>query len=213
MRATGFEPILIWTGKVMLEGRVAVPDAPCAAAIVAVVPAHPAEGRDEQIAQELFEAGVATVVAPLLARDEVQFDELTAQLRHDPDFLAQRFLELGEWLTRTPSTATLPVTYIASGSGAAAAIVAAAQNADGVAAIVAIDGRTDLAIDALHGLRVPTLLVVNDMPVLRMNREALTRIRGEKRLEVVHGAGPEAHAHVAEKTVAWLVSRFVAVAV
>jgi putative phosphoribosyl transferase len=201
------EPALIWTGKVMLEGRVAVPHAPVGAVVLAAAPALRNDARDEHIVAALFEVGIATVHAPLLESEESRFDDLTAQLRHDTDFLASRFIDLAQWLGRNRLTSGLPLSFIASGAGAPGALIAAAQRPDLVTAAVSIDGRTDLAVDALRLITCPTLLVVNDLPVLRMNREALTRIKAEKRLEIVHGSGDEAALTVAGKVVHWLTAK------
>ena len=207
MRCELSEPALIWTGKVMLEGRVAVPHAPVAAAIVAASPGLRNDSRDEHLIAGLCSAGLATVYSPLLEREESRFDELTAQLRHDVDFLATRIADLAHWMGQNRFTSGLPLACIASGAGAAGALIAAAQRPDLITAVVSIDGRTDLAVDALRNVNVPVLLIVNDMPVLRMNREALTRLRVEKRLEIVHGTGADATVAVADKAVHWLTAK------
>jgi pimeloyl-ACP methyl ester carboxylesterase len=60
-----------------------------------------------------------------------------------------------------------------------------------VGAVVSRGGRPDLAEDALSLVRAPTLLIVGgeDEPVIRMNQEVLARLRAEKRLEIIPGAG------------------------
>jgi putative phosphoribosyl transferase len=74
-------------------------------------------------------------------------------------------------------------------TGAAAALVAAASAPD-VAAVVSRGGRPDLAGDALERVRAPVLLIVggDDDAVLDLNRTALARLPGPKRLEIVPGA-------------------------
>lgn len=81
-----------------------------------------------------------------------------------------------------------------------------------VSAIVALNARTDFASDEPRALRTPTLLV-NDMPVPRMNREAVALLRGERRLEIVHGDGTDSVEHIVERSVRWLADRLVGVAV
>lgn len=198
------EPALVWTGKVMLEGRIAVPVNPVAAVVFASSPALADEQRDALILAELFQLNVATIYVPLLTDDEMQFDSSTTHFRYDADFLAQRFIDVAQWVSRNRGTGGLPIAYIGSSGGAAGAIVAAVQRPDIVATIVAVDGRTDLAIDHLKSLKTPTLLVVKDMPVLRMNREALGKIRGDRRIEIVHGADCQAVDCVVQKTIHWL---------
>ncbi|HSB26076.1 MAG TPA: dienelactone hydrolase family protein, partial [Burkholderiaceae bacterium] len=72
-------------------------------------------------------------------------------------------------------------------TGAAAALVAAAERPQEVSAIVSRGGRPDLAGAALPQVRAPTLLLVGamDTQVLALNRDAMRQMTCEKRLEVV----------------------------
>lgn len=188
----------------MLEGRLAVPHEPLAAVILASVPALADEARDEHIIRGLYDLRVAAVYVPLLTEDEIQFDSRTTHFRYDAEFLAQRYVDIAQWVKRSRGLQDVPIGYIGTSGAAAGAIVAGSLRPDLVSAIVSIDGRTDLAIEHLRELRVPTMLLVKDMPVLRMNREALAKIRGDRRIEIVHGAGCEAVECVVQKTVHWL---------
>jgi hypothetical protein len=96
---------------------------------------------------------------------------------------------------------------VATSGSAAAAICMAAERPGDVKTVVSIDGRTDLAIDCLREIKTPTLLVVSDMPVLRMNREALTLLRGEKRFEILHGEDVDVATGIAQRTVLWLADK------
>ncbi len=213
MRGELSEPALVWTGKVMLEGRLAVPHEPVAVAILASVPALADETRDAHIIRGLYELNVATVYVPLLTEDEIQFDSRTTHFRYDADFLGQRFIDVAQWVKRSRGLHDVPVGYIGTSGAAAGAIAAASMRPDLAAGIVSIDGRTDLAVDHLRGLRAPVLLIVKDMPVLRMNREALNRIRGDRRIEIVHGTDAEAVECVVQKTLHWFEDKLAAVAV
>ena len=213
MRGELSEPALVWTGKVMLEGRLAVPHEPVAAVILASVPALADESRDSHIIRGLYELRVATVYVPLLTEDEIQFDSRTTHFRYDAEFLAQRYIDIAQWVKRSRGLHDVPIGYIGSSGSAAGAIVAASLRPDLATAIVSIDGRTDLAIEHLRNLRAPTLLIVKDMPVLRMNREALAKIRGERRIEIVHGTDGDAVEAVVEKTVHWLEDKLAVVGV
>jgi pimeloyl-ACP methyl ester carboxylesterase len=188
----------------MLDGRVAIPPGAVAAVVFVSTPTLPDVARDEQIVAGLYDAKIATVYVPLLTDEEQQFDARTSHLRFDVDFLAQRFLEVAQWTTHNRSTSSMPLGYIGASGAAAGAIAAAAARPDLVSAVVAIDGRTDLASESLRNLKAPTLLVVKDMPVLRMNREALTRLRGDRRLEIIHGVDCHAVECVAQKAVHWM---------
>ena len=56
-------------------------------------------------------------------------------------------------------------------------------------------------------MKTPTLLVLNDMPVLRMNRDAVSQIRGEKRIEVIHAEGVSALDLFVQKSVRWFADK------
>lgn len=165
------------------------------------------EARDTRVAEELAKAGIATLMVDLLTSDEQQFDSRTGHYRYDADFLAHRMIGVAQWLQRSAGLRDLPVAFIGSAAGAAAALVAAALRPDLPSAVVAINGRTDLAADYLRNVKTPTLFVLNDMPVLRMNRDALSQIRGEKRIEVLHAEDGEALEHFVQKAVRWVTDK------
>jgi len=139
------------------------------------------------VARALREAGLATLLIDLLTPDEEQVDLETGQLRFDIGLLAERLVGATDWLVREWD---LRVGYFGASTGGGAALVAAAERPDVVAAVVSRGGRPDLAGAALPRVQAPTLLIVggNDLPVIRMNREALAQLRAEKRLEIVPGA-------------------------
>ena len=85
----------------------------------------------------------------------------------------------------------LPVGCFGASTGAAAALIAAAERASRVGAVVSRGGRPDLAADALPRVVAPTLLIVggNDTVVIELNRRAQALLGGESRLEIVPGAG------------------------
>jgi hypothetical protein len=124
-------------------------------------------------------------------------------LTHDAESIAQTLIDAAEQIVR--SSSPVAVAYYASGVAGAAALMAGAQRPDLVAAIVAINARTDRAFDYLRELHTPTFLLVTDMPVLLMNREAVATMKCEKRIEVIHGT--TCAAIVTEKAVRWLSDR------
>jgi len=184
-------PVRIPAGGVVLDADLAVP----AAARGVVVFAHGSGSsrfspRNRHVARLLNEAGLATLLADLLTPHEEKVDDRTRHLRFDIGLLGERLVGATDWLKSEPATAALPVGMFGASTGAGAALVAAAQRPEAVAAVVSRGGRPDLAGDALPAVRAPTLLIVggHDVPVIRMNEEALARLRSEKRLAIVPGA-------------------------
>jgi pimeloyl-ACP methyl ester carboxylesterase len=138
----------------------------------------------------LQEGGLATLLMDLLTAQEEAIDLRTGHLRFDIRFLASRLVEATNWISQDGATRDLNIGYFGASTGAAAALVAAAQLAEVIGAVVSRGGRPDLAGSALLQVRAPTLLIVggNDVPVIGMNEEALAQLRGPKRLTIVPGA-------------------------
>jgi dienelactone hydrolase len=146
--------------------------------------------RNRLVAHELERAGLATVLADLLTPEEERVDAQTGQLRFDIGLLSTRVIALVDWATHYDRTAGLPVGLFGASTGAAAALVAAAERPDTVAAVVSRGGRPDLAGDYLRAVRQPTLLIVGgrDERVIELNRQAMSQLAGEVRLAIVPGA-------------------------
>jgi dienelactone hydrolase len=168
--------------------------------------------RNRLVAHELEHAGLATVLADLLTPEEERVDAQTGQLRFDIGLLATRVIALVDWATHYDQTAGLPVGLFGASTGAAAALVAAAERPDTVAAVVSRGGRPDLAGDYLRAVRQPTLLTVGgrDERVIELNRQAMSQLAGEVRLEIVPGAThlfeePDALEQVARLARDWFV--------
>lgn len=146
--------------------------------------------RNRYVAQVLQGAGMATLLVDLLTREEEQIDLRTRHLRFDISLLAQRLSEVIDWLYDFPATVGLPIGLFGASTGAAAALVTAAQRPDAVAAVVSRGGRPDLAGAALSFVRAPTLLIVGsaDESVIKLNKQARRQLHGITRLETVPGA-------------------------
>jgi putative phosphoribosyl transferase len=146
--------------------------------------------RNRRVAARLQEAGLATLLADLLTPGEEALDQRTRELRFDIELLARRLAAATAWVSAEPSLQDLPVGYFGASTGAAAALVAAADEPDSVGAVVSRGGRPDLAGDRLADIAAPTLLIVGgaDTAVLELNRRAAARMRGEVAIEVVPGA-------------------------
>jgi putative phosphoribosyl transferase len=170
-----------------LEGIVGVP----AAATGIVLFAHGSGSgrlspRNSFVAQRLRDSGLATLLFDLLTVDE----ETDRRNIFDIALLSQRLLTATAWVRQHPETAGLAIGYFGASTGAAAALVAAAAEGTGVAAVVSRGGRPDLAEEALGAVTAPTLLIVggDDGVVLGLNRAAFAELRCAKQLSVVPGA-------------------------
>jgi putative phosphoribosyl transferase len=157
--------------------------------------------------------GLATVLADLLTPDEERADSRTGRWRFNIDLLAGRVIELIDWLRERQPLAGLGVGLFGASTGAAAALVAAAERPAVVRAVVSRGGRPDLAAGHLPAVRAPTLLIVGgrDVQVLELNRQARTRLIAETRLEIVPDAThlfaePGALEQVARLAAAWFSS-------
>jgi putative phosphoribosyl transferase len=166
--------------------------------------------RNRQVARALNRAGLATLLLDLLTEEE----ELERRFVFDIDLLTRRLVVAARWVASADETRELPLGFFGASTGAAAALLAAAELPDLVRAVVSRGGRPDLAAPRLAEVRAGTLLIVGgaDETVLELNREALAALRCERRLEVVPGAThlfeePGALERVAELAGAWFLGR------
>jgi dienelactone hydrolase len=146
--------------------------------------------RNRHVARVLHEAGLATLLMDLLTVDEEAADRRGGHLRFDVRLLAERLVQACDWLGRQPETRDLAVGCFGASTGAAAALVAAAERPREIGAVVSRGGRPDLAGAALPMVGCPTLLLVGgeDVAVIELNRQAYERMQCEKRLVIVPGA-------------------------
>lgn len=146
--------------------------------------------RNRYVAQALYDGGLATLLIDLLTSAEEREDNQTTRLRFDINLLAERVVAATDWLLQNAVTAHLRIGYFGASTGAAAALVAAAERPGQIGAVVSRGGRPDLAMPVLGRVQSPTLLIVGgrDVPVIEMNREAFAHLHVETRLEIVPGA-------------------------
>lgn len=146
--------------------------------------------RNRQVAGVIQDAGLGTLLFDLLTRDEESVDIHTRHLRFDIGLLAERLVAASRWLKREPAAENWRIGYFGASTGGGAALVAAAELGPEVAAVVSRGGRPDLAGESLPQVTAPTLLLVGELdePVIEMNREALAKMRCEKKLEIIPGA-------------------------
>jgi putative phosphoribosyl transferase len=172
--------------------------------------------RNRDVASALQRDGLATLLFDLLTLEEESLDRHTAHLRFDIEFLAGRLVAATRWARGQRALRHLPLGYFGASTGAAAALVAAAEQPNQLAAIVSRGGRPDLAGPALQCVRAPTLLIVGgaDPVVIGLNERARALMRGEVELRIVPGAShlfeePGALEEVARLASDWFTRYFV----
>lgn len=180
------EPVVIPAAGTLLHGTLTLP--PYSLGVVLF--AHGSGSsrfsrRNHRVANALVAANLGTLLFDLLSERE----EANRGNVFDVELLAGRLRHATDWIAERPATGDLHVGYFGASTGAAAALVAAADDAR-VRAIVSRGGRPDLAADFLPRVTAPTLLIVggSDQPVLTLNHGAYARLGGVKRLEIVPGA-------------------------
>ena len=135
--------------------------------------------RNQYVAQTLQEGGLATLLFDLLTAEEEESDLRTRQWRFDINSLANRTAGVLEWLELQPFAYGLKKGLFGSSTGAAAALMAAAELPELVVAVVSRGGRPDLAGQALPNVQAPTLLIVGgrDETVIDLNEQALSQMQ------------------------------------
>jgi putative phosphoribosyl transferase len=162
--------------------------------------------RNRQVAARLHQESLGTLLFDLLTEREAD-DRRNV---FDIPLLARRLGEAIDFLRSDATTRKLPLGLFGASTGAAAALVAAAQRPAQVSAIVSRGGRPDLAGDRLPLVRAPTLLIVGgaDTEVLMLNRTAERQMTCTCRLDVVPQAThlfeePGTLEQVAERAARW----------
>ncbi len=185
--------VQILSTGVRLEGIVSVPQDPQGFVVFVHGSGSSRNSpRNQFVAEVLQEGGLATLLFDLLTSYEEEIDLRTRHLRFDIDLLARRTAGVLEWLDLQPFAHDLKRGLFGSSTGAAAALITAAEIPDKVGAVVSRGGRPDLAGPALPKVQAPTLLIVggNDEVVIDLNEQALEQMAegSEKKLMIVPGA-------------------------
>jgi dienelactone hydrolase len=186
------ETVTFPAGQAVLEGALTIPTP----ARGLVVFAHGSGSsrhspRNRFVAERLNAAGMATLLTDLLTPAEEADDARTGALRFDIELLAARVGAALDWAAVTPAVGTLPIGLFGASTGAAAALVAAADRPQQVLAVVSRGGRPDLAGRRLTEVAAAVLLIVGgeDRQVRDLNRAAASVLPRPPELEVVPGAG------------------------
>ena len=191
MTAIAARPVEIPVGPTAVNGDLRVP--PGARGLV--IFAHGSGSsrfstRNREVAEFLGKRGLATLLLDLLTPQEEAVDVQTRQYRFDIARLGPRVSAAVDWAGARSDLGDLSVGCFGASTGAAAALIAAAERPDAVCAVVSRGGRPDLAGEALPRVKAPTLLVVggDDEPVIELNRAAMRKMQAHVELEIVPGA-------------------------
>ena len=147
--------------------------------------------RNRAVAKSLQRRRLGTLLLDLLTNEEESIDIRTREYRFDIDRLGQRVILAIDWTRGRSDVSGLPIGCFGASTGAAAALIAAAQRASRVRAVVSRGGRPDLAGAALSKVTAPTLLLVGalDEPVIALNEQAKASMRSARvELTIVPGA-------------------------
>ncbi len=146
--------------------------------------------RNNYVARILNKNNLGTLLFDLLTAEEEKIDNYTAEYRFNIELLAKRLIDVTDWLIKEPPLKNLKLGYFGASTGAAAALAAAAKRPDIIYAVVSRGGRPDLAMESLHEVKAPTLLIVGgeDFEVIELNRTAYENISAKKKLEIIPGA-------------------------
>lgn len=183
--------VSIPAGDVLLQGDLSMPSSPRGIVLFAHGSGSSRHSpRNRYVAEALNEHSLGTLLVDLLTAEEEQKDEVTAQLRFDIDLLTRRLVAITDWLASLPQVRGHKIGLFGASTGAAAALMTAAERPDLVKAVVSRGGRPDLAGSRASLVRAPTLLIVGgkDTPVIQMNRDAMALMKCKVELKIVPGA-------------------------
>ena len=185
------ESVKVPAGSASCDGELRVPEP----ATGLVIFAHGSgssrfSSRNRAVASALEDAGCGTLLLDLLTPEEAAIDDGTREYRFDIEMLGQRVIAAADWAMGRTDLHRLPLAFFGASTGAAAALIAAAERPQFTRAVISRGGRPDLAGSALPRVQAPTLLIVggNDEPVIELNREAMRQMQAIVRLEIVPGA-------------------------
>lgn len=177
----------VHVGEKQLEGLLTVPDE----AKGLVIFAHGSGSsrlspRNTYVAEALNRRGLATLQFDLLT-DAEAMDRANV---FDIPLLGGRVIETVRWARSDDTTGRLPIGLFGASTGAAAALIAAAELPEDIFAVVSRGGRPDLAELVLGRVRAPVLLIVGgfDDVVIQLNEHALSLLDCDKQLSIVPGA-------------------------
>src|SRR3712207_5730779 len=168
--------------------------------------------RNQFVSQALNNDGLATLLVDLLTQEEEETDIRMQKIqckvpglvlnKFNIKLLSRRLVAIIDWIISSSLPTTTPPTIkgvenhnnfnigiVGASTGAAAAVVAAAQRPDIVAAIVSRSGRPDLAdLQSQQKVKAPTVFIVggnDDKRVIDVNNKALTQLVNVQKKKVI----------------------------
>ncbi|QSQ19806.1 alpha/beta hydrolase [Pyxidicoccus parkwayensis] len=174
----------------LLRGRLSVPERASGLVLLATDGVGQDSHRSSHVVRVLHDSALGTLSLELRTAEEELAQEWTLREGSNVELVAHRLEVARDWLQRDESLSLLPVGYLGSGLGAAAALVAAAHQPRGVQAIVTFGGRPDMAGEFVSDVRVPTLLLApaEDADRVALHRRVFDSLRARKALQLVEGA-------------------------
>ena len=169
--------------------------------------------RNKFVSQTLNNDGLATLLVDLLTPEEEETDIRTQKMqckvpglvlnKFNINLLSRRLVAIIDWVISSSLTTTTTsptkkdvenhnnfnIGIFGASTGAAAALVAAAQRPDIVAAIVSRSGRPDLAdLQSQQKVKAPTLFIIggnDDKRVIDVNNKALTQLVNAQKKKII----------------------------
>jgi len=167
--------------------------------------------RNNYVAEVLQKRGLATLLFDLLTEEE----DRIYQNRFNIDLLTMRLIDVTQWVHQQKEIKKLPAGYFGASTGAACALRAAAFYGKDIKAVVSRGGRPDMALQDLHKVTAPTLLIVGgwDDVVIELNEKAYQKLQCERKLEIIPKAThlfeePGKLEEVADISANWFVAHF-----
>ena len=184
-------PLAIQAAEVVLQGDLSLPPAFKGVVLFAHGSGSSRHSpRNRYVAEALNEHSLGTLLVDLLTVEEEREDEFTGHLRFDIGLLAGRLVAITDFLASSPRIRGHEIGLFGASTGAAAALMTAAQRPETVKAVVSRGGRPDLAGSDASLVRAPTLLIVGgrDTAVVHMNRDAMALMKCKTELKIIPGA-------------------------
>lgn len=211
-----------------VEGNLVIPDNP----IGIVVFAHgsgssKSSKRNQLVSEKLNKSNIATLLFDLLSDEEQNFDTQLEKIslkipgavlnKFNISLLTNRLSMVTDWVRSNPSTRKLPISYFASSTGGAAALMSASRH--NIVSIVIRSGRTELnENNFLENIESSCLFIVGskEKSLVKVSKETIKKMRNskEKKLCIIKGAShlfedERYMQEVAEIATHWLTRNFI----